>query len=77
MLRKCAETGKTHADIYDMVLVPPSSRIGSGPAQSLLRIELSRVLEYGNVSENAKEIEDFVSELCEDNDMQREDLNEE
>ena len=77
VLRKCAETGKTHADIYDMVLVPPSSRIGSGPAQSLLRIELSRVLEYGNVSENAKEIEDFVSELCEDNDMQREDLNEE
>lgn len=77
VLRKCAETGKTHADIFDMILVPPSNRIGSGPAQSLLRIELARALEYGSVAENEHDVNVFVSELCADNDMQEEDFDEE
>ena len=77
VLRKCAETGKTHADIFDMVLVPPSDKIGTGPARSLLRIELARVLEYGSVSENIAEVEEFVADLCESNGMSREELDEE
>lgn len=53
VLRKCAETNKTVAYIYDMIVVPPdfvsTSEMG---AKSLVLNEFRRVLEYNRLANN-------------------------
>lgn len=51
VLRKCKETGKTIAYIYDM-LVLPAIEAGTYGSESLLKIELSRAREYNRLALN-------------------------
>ena len=51
VLRKCKESGKTIAYIYDMVVLP-SIEAGTYGSDGLLKIELSRAIEYNRLALN-------------------------
>lgn len=51
VLRKCKESGKTIAYIYDMVVLP-AVEAGTYGAEGLLKIELSRAREYNRLALN-------------------------
>ena len=51
VLRKCKESGKTIAHIYDMIVLP-SLESGTSGAESLLKIELLRAREYNRLALN-------------------------
>ena len=55
VLRKCRETGKTLAFIYDMVILPPSDYETGAGVNSLIVNELTRAKEYARLSENKEE----------------------
>lgn len=65
VLRKCKETGKTLAYIYDMVCLPPDGIYDEVGAASLVKRELKRVSEYSRLAENKHDIEVFISDLIE------------
>ncbi len=52
VLRKCTDTGKKLAYIYDMIVVPPIGMDGEVGAKSLVVNELKRAKEYMRLSEN-------------------------
>ncbi|MYJ73605.1 MAG: DEAD/DEAH box helicase [Gammaproteobacteria bacterium] len=56
LLRTCREIGKTHADIHDLVVVPPSAPVADQQldrdARRLVRSELDRVWEFARLSRN-------------------------
>ena len=56
LLRTCREIGKTHADIHDLVVVPPSAPVADQQldrdARRLVRSELDRVWEFARLSSN-------------------------
>lgn len=62
VLRKCKETGKTIAHIYDM-LVLPAIEAGTYGSDSLLKIELSRAREYNRLALNKEVNEQILQEL--------------
>ena len=64
VLRKCAETKKKYAQIFDMVVTPPSNAQEAWAAEALVKIELARVLEYGQIAENSEEVQAFISDIC-------------
>ena len=66
VLRKCRETGKTIAYIYDFVCLPPEGVYNDVGASSLVSKELKRVEEYGRLAKNKKDIDKFINELIED-----------
>ena len=54
VLRKCRETGKTLAYIYDMIILPPTdSETGMG-VTSLIVNELTRAKEYARLAEDRR-----------------------
>lgn len=54
VLRKCRETGKSIAHIYDMIAMPPeSTSFTEMGASSLIKNEFRRVYEYNRLAENA------------------------
>ena len=63
VLRKCKETGKTIANIYDMVTLPPKGFYSEMGAQSLVVNELRRVKEYMRLADNKEDNEEFLSKL--------------
>lgn len=63
VLRKCKETGKTIAHIYDMVVLPPSGFYGELGAKSLVVNELRRVKEYQRLAENKDITEELLKRL--------------
>lgn len=56
VLRKCKESGKTIAYIYDMVVLP-AVEAGTYGCEGLLRIELSRAREYNRLALNKQDNE--------------------
>lgn len=56
LLRTCRAIGKTHADIHDLVVVPPHTANTDQPldrdARRLVRSELDRVWEFARLSRN-------------------------
>lgn len=62
VLRKCKETGKTIAYIYDM-LVLPAIEFGTYGSESLLQIELSRAREYNRLALNKEANELILQEI--------------
>lgn len=66
VLRKCKETGKTIAYIFDFVCLPPEGVYDSAGASSLVAKELKRVKEYGRLSENKINVDAFMEELIND-----------
>ncbi len=75
VLRKCAETNKTIAYIYDMIALPPSfipaTEIGT---HSLIINEFRRVLEYNRLANNKKENENNFHLIFDDYNITTEDL---
>lgn len=63
VLRKCRETGKTLAYIYDMVILPPSDFETGAGVTSLIVNELSRAKEYAHLAENKDDILNQFSEI--------------
>lgn len=63
VLRKCKETGKTLAYIYDFVCLPPEDANDSKAASSLVAKELKRVKEYGRLAENKDDVDNFMEHL--------------
>ena len=61
VLRKCKESGKTIAYIYDMVVLP-AVEAGTYGCEGLLKIELSRAREYNRLALNKDENE---AKFCE------------
>lgn len=66
VLRRCKETGKNMAYIYDFVCLPPEGVFLETGASSLVAKELKRVREYGRLAENISEVNDFIEQLVED-----------
>ncbi len=63
VLRKCKETGKDSADIYDFVILPfPGNSIADG--KSIVISELKRLKEYNSLADN-KEINDKLINMLE------------
>ena len=62
VLRKCKESGKTIAYIYDLI-VKPSIEQGTFGCESLLKIELARAREYNRLAENKDENEIIFQEI--------------
>ena len=50
LLRKCEETGKTHSEVHDFVVVPPNT---DDDMRTLVRSELDRVQAFANLARNA------------------------
>lgn len=67
VLRKCKETGKTIAYIYDFIALPPTSteKTEFGGA-NLVGNELKRVIEYGRLADNKNEIDIYIDTLVKD-----------
>ncbi len=63
VLRKCKETGKTIAYIYDMITLPPYGVYGGSGVNSLLLNELRRVNEYARLADNLDKIETEIKDL--------------
>ena len=63
VLRKCRETGKAMAYIYDLVCLPPEGISSGVGASSLVAKELSRVREYGRLAENKVDVDEFINQL--------------
>lgn len=61
VLRKCKESGKTIAHIYDMVVLP-AIEAGTYGCEGLLKIELSRAREYNRLALNK---DDNEAKFCE------------
>lgn len=70
VLRKCKETGKTIAYIYDFIALPPKStdKTEFGGA-NLVGNELKRVLEYGRLADNKNDIDNFIDTLVKSYDI--------
>ena len=66
VLRRCKETGKSMAYIYDFVCLPPEGVFLETGASSLVAKELKRVREYGRLAENISEVNSFIEQLVED-----------
>ena len=62
VLRKCKESGKVIAYIYDMVVLP-AIEAGTHGCEGLLKIELSRAREYNRLALNKEENESLFIEL--------------
>lgn len=62
VLRKCKESGKTIAYIYDMVVLP-AIEAGTYGCDGLLKIELLRAREYNRLALNKDENEAIFSEI--------------
>jgi superfamily II DNA or RNA helicase len=60
VLRKCKETGKRLAYIYDYVALPPSYLPYENTMSTLLKNELYRVEEYLRLSSNKAEVETII-----------------
>lgn len=76
VLRKCADTNKEFAHIYDMLIVPPSNNKDDAIARSLMTIELARAEEYGSLAENNKEVQDLIDEMKNTYNVQETDFDE-
>lgn len=62
VLRKCKESGKTIAYIFDMVVLP-ALEAGTYGCEGLLKIEISRAREYNRLALNKNENELLFSEI--------------
>ena len=62
VLRKCKESGKTIAYIYDMVVLPAIS-VGTYGCDSLLSIEFPRAQEYNRLALNKDDNDKIFQEL--------------
>ena len=65
VLRKCKESGKTIAHIFDMVVLP-ALEAGTYGGDGLLKIELSRANEYNRLATNKTENEAIFSQIEKD-----------
>lgn len=66
VLRKCKETGKSLAHIYDMITLPPEGIYSGIGAASLAAKELKRVKEYARLAENKGENDRFINSIIND-----------
>lgn len=62
VLRKCKESGKTIAYIYDLIVLPALAA-GTYGCDGLLKIELSRAREYNRLAINKEQNEDVFLEI--------------
>jgi superfamily II DNA or RNA helicase len=64
VLRKCKETNKQIAHIYDMITLPPyNSDSYSNAAKSLVRTEFQRAIEYNRLAENKEDVNTFFETI--------------
>ena len=64
VLRKCKESGKVMAHIFDFVAIPPDSvDNGESGCSTLVRNELRRVIEYGRLADNKECVNVFIREM--------------
>lgn len=70
VLRKCKETGKTIAYIYDFIALPPTGtdKTELGGA-NLVGNELKRVIEYGRLADNKNDIDKYIDTLVNNYDI--------
>lgn len=77
VLRKCKETGKTIANIYDFVVLPPNDKKNTFGVRSLLRNELRRVTEYARLADNCENVTSQVDSILEKYHLDKESLDDE
>ncbi|MDP4085093.1 MAG: DEAD/DEAH box helicase family protein [Bacillota bacterium] len=64
VLRKCTETGKTIAYIYDFVVLPPEDVTAGMGVRPLVVNELRRVREYTRLADNRTKINKELEAIC-------------
>ena len=63
VLRKCKETGKKIAYIYDFIVLPPEGVYSGLGVSSVISNELRRAYEYARLANNAEDVEAILSEI--------------
>lgn len=63
VLRKCIESGKTIAHIYDMITLPPAGVYNAAGADTLVAKELVRMKEYARLSDNYTKNQEEIDAL--------------
>ena len=75
VLRKCKETGKTIASIYDMIVLPPIG--ATNVPKALILSEFGRAYEYSRLADNRNEIESTMDNYISEYGVTREELDNE
>ncbi len=75
VLRKCKETGKTIANIYDMVVLPPIG-VYDVP-HAMIVAEFGRAYEYARLAENKSDIESKMDDYINEYGVTKEEFNDE
>jgi len=65
VLRKCKETGKQIAYIFDMITLPPVGIYNEIGTAALVSKELNRAREYGRLAENYEDVMKVIYDLSE------------
>lgn len=76
VLRLCAESGKSEANIFDMIVLPTLHNY-SVSCRSIFKLELQRVNEYNRLSENFEENKKIIDGIMKKYDLTEEDLSNE
>lgn len=76
VLRMCAESGKTEASIFDMVVLPRYNNYSSS-CVSIFRSELLRVREYNRLADNKLDNQIEIEKIMKKYGLSEEDLNNE
>lgn len=74
VLRKCKETNKQMAYIYDMIALPPNSITAGAGVVSLLSAEFARAFEYNSLAENKETNEAAINSLISHYNIKQEDV---
>ena len=77
VLRKCRETGKKIAYIYDFIALPPEGQYDGLGASNLVGNEMRRAFEYARLANNKDAIGEFLSSIMEMYGLQTEELEDE
>lgn len=77
VLRKCKETNKQMAFIYDMIALPPDTITEGAGVKSLLAAEFARAFEYNSLAENKDANESSLNNLISYYNINQEDVDNE
>ena len=77
VLRKCAESGKTIARIYDMITLPQGTFNDGVGFSSMVVTELKRAMEYNRLAINKEDNEVIFQDIITQYNIKEEDFNNE
>lgn len=65
VLRQSPETGKTHAEIIDFIVLPPKNSADASWVPGMVEGELLRAFEFGRFAVNSDQVNDLLASIAE------------